>query len=332
MQGDNWTKTMQRWLYPVLLIIVNLSWLTYMTLSNSWHLFQTLWPISLTMVFGSFVAGATAGGGAAVAFPVFTKILQISTADARTFGLMIQSVGMMMATVIIFVRRVPILPQVILWTSLGGVVGQILGTYTMIIPPPFPKLLFTFVATAFGVAWAVARWVFNWRPVTELAVWNGRQRAHFFVLGIIGGIFSANTGAGIDMLVFVVLTLAFSINEKISTPTSVIIMGINSVVGFFLHGVVSNDIGVVWTYWLVAIPIVVLGAPLGAYFASKVSRDHIIALLLFLISLELITTLVLIPFTTISLVVTAVTVLVAICWFSIMLRYRYKQILLRNTV
>ena len=33
------------------------------------------------------------------------------------------------------------------------------------------------------------------------------------------------------MLAFMVLILAFGIDEKISTPTSVIIMGINSVIG-----------------------------------------------------------------------------------------------------
>ena len=91
-----------------------------MTLADRWTLFADLWPISLTMVAGSFVAGATPGGGAAVSLPVFTKILKIPATDAAHFGLMIQAVGMMMASVMILVKRVPVLPKVIIWTTVGG--------------------------------------------------------------------------------------------------------------------------------------------------------------------------------------------------------------------
>ena len=65
--------------------------------------------MSLTMTAGSFVAGATPTGGAAVAFPVFTKVLQIPTNEARTFGLMIQSIGMTSAALFILQKRLTIL-------------------------------------------------------------------------------------------------------------------------------------------------------------------------------------------------------------------------------
>lgn len=51
------------------------------------------WPITLTMVFGSIIAGATSEGGGAVAFPIFTKALAIAPSDAKVFSLAIQSVG-----------------------------------------------------------------------------------------------------------------------------------------------------------------------------------------------------------------------------------------------
>ena len=103
-----------------------------MSVSNSWHLFKDFWPISLTMTLGSIVAGATAEGGAAIAFPVFTKVLHIPAPDARTFGLMIQSVGMTMAAVMIFSLRVHVLKRVILWVLFGGIFGQVIGTYYLI--------------------------------------------------------------------------------------------------------------------------------------------------------------------------------------------------------
>jgi hypothetical protein len=64
-----------------------------------------------------------------------------------------------------------------------------------------------------------------------------------------------------------------------------------------LHGIVSQDIGIVWNYWIVAVPVVAIGAPIGAYFTSKVSRDVLIVFILLLISMEMVTTLLLIPLT-----------------------------------
>ncbi|WP_420643768.1 sulfite exporter TauE/SafE family protein [Candidatus Leptofilum sp.] len=317
----------RKWLYPTLLAIVYTFWFSYMFIANRWELFQEYWPVSLTMTIGSFVAGATAEGGAAVAFPVFTKVLQIPSTDARTFGLMIQAVGMTMAGVMIYAQRVRTLPRVIGWVSLGGIFGQLIGTYLFTIPNPYPKILFTFVATAFGVAMVISRWLIHWEPRSELPNWDNRYRALFLLCGVLGGSFAAQTGSGIDMLTFIVLTLAFGINEKISTPTTVVIMGLNSVVGFFLHGVVSQDIGIAWNYWLVAVPIVILGAPFGAYVASKVNRDGIIKFLLFLIGLELVTTLWLIPFNNLTqIVITATAVAICGALFWLMLNYRKNNV------
>ena len=49
----------------------------------------------------SFVAGSTPHGGGAVAFPVLTKVFGVPAADARTFSLSIQAVGMGTAAVVI---------------------------------------------------------------------------------------------------------------------------------------------------------------------------------------------------------------------------------------
>jgi uncharacterized membrane protein YfcA len=243
---------------------------------------------------------------------------------------MIQAVGMTMAGVMIYAQRVRTLPRVITWVSFGGIFGQIAGTYLFTIPAPYPRILFTFVASAFGVAMFISRWVVKWEPRPSLPTWNTRYRLLFFLVGVFGGSFAAQTGSGIDMLTFIVLTLAFGINEKISTPTTVIIMGLNSIVGFFLHGVISQDIGIAWSYWLVAVPIVVLGAPLGAYVAARVNRDGIIKFLLFLITLELVTTLWLVPFRSVTqVVVTAVAVAAFAIFFVIMLEYRRRVVALQ---
>ena len=314
----------RRFAYPIALAVVLIGWGVYMARSGSWHFFAKDWPVSVTMTLGSFVAGATAEGGAAVAFPVFTKVLHIDAATARTFGLMIQSVGMSMAALIIVVRRVPILPRVILWVSLGGVAGQIIGTNWIAIGSPASKILFTFVATVFGAAVVASRWGFRLPTLERYPGWQRRDRVFFTTIGVVGGVFAANTGSGIDMLTFIVLTLAIGINEKVSTPTTVVIMGLNSVVGFALRGF-AGETGAALGYWLVAIP--VFGAPLGAYAASKVTRDHIIVLLVSLIGLEFVSTLILVPFSPTAKLIAAGAVVTSAVWFMSMLAYRVRHII-----
>jgi len=316
----------RRLTYPTLLALIIICWATYLTWTNKWMLYKDFWPMSLTMLFGSFVAGSTPQGGAAVAFPVFTKVLEIPAEESRTFGLMIQSVGMGMAFVMILVRRIRIMPKVIIIVTLGSFVGTFLGTYYLIMPNPYPRILFTLGAAAFGVALFISRWVLQCPPKKDLPAWSLRYWIIFFFVGILGGIFSAHTGSGVDMLTFIILTLTFGVFEKISTPTTVIIMAVNSFFGFFLHGVVSQDIGIVWDYWIVAVPVAAIGAPVGAYFTSKVSRDVLISFILFLIGLEMITTLLLIPFTGEMITVTAFVIGCCAFLFFGMLYYRQRRI------
>ena len=49
--------------------------------------------MTITMIFGSAIGGATSEGGGAVAFPVMTLALKIPPSIARDFSLMVQSCG-----------------------------------------------------------------------------------------------------------------------------------------------------------------------------------------------------------------------------------------------
>ena len=91
--------------------------------------------------------------------------------------------------------------------------------------------------------------------------------------GFLGGIFSSIAGSGIDICSFACLTLLFRISEKTATPTSVVLMAINTVVGVlyreFAQGGVEPD---AWGFLLVCAPIVCIGAPLGSVLGSFVHR------------------------------------------------------------
>lgn len=129
-------------------------WLSYMFWADKFYLFIDNWFASATMVFGSFIAGATAEGGGAIAFPVFTLLYHIPPAIARNFSLAIQSIGMTSASFIIYKLKIPIEKKVILFVSSGGLIGIILGSIFIapFIPPKPTKLFFVSLWLAFGYA------------------------------------------------------------------------------------------------------------------------------------------------------------------------------------
>ena len=61
-----------------------------------------------------------------------------------------------------------------------------------------------------------------------------------FISGIVGGAFSALAGSGVDICSFSVLCLLFRVSEKVATPTSVVLMAINTCVGFFWRHLMTN--------------------------------------------------------------------------------------------
>ena len=76
--------------------------------------------------------------------------------------------------------------------------------------------------------------------------------------------------SGLDIVSFSYVSMRYHLSEKVATSTSVIIMAINSIAGFILHYFIINDFDQLeFNYWLVCIPVVVFGAPLGAYFINN---------------------------------------------------------------
>ncbi len=271
----------------------------YFTYPDSLNLIEKNWPISLTMVFGSFIAGATSEGGGAVAFPVFTKLLHISPVDARVFSLAIQSVGMIAATFTIIILRVAVAWSVVLWATIGGVFGIIIGALWIapLLAPELIKMLFTAMIVSFAITLALLNWkqrLYN----DHLLMLGWREKWIFVFAGFSGGVMSGLVGNGIDIICFSLMVLLFRLTEKVATPTSVVLMALNSVVGFTLHLFVTGDFTLqVEQYWLAAVPVVVLGAPLGTYCCTRLNNKTIAVVLIVLIVIELISSLILIPLT-----------------------------------
>lgn len=280
----------------IIAIAVWTLWLTILGFEGAFSYVINNWEIDLAMMFASIIAGGTSVGGGAVAFPVFTKLLHISPHDAKVFSLAIQSVGMGAASLAIVLTKVRVEWRVIFWGSLGGFLGIFLGSNFIapFLPPDVIKMSFTMMLASFGIALFVSNKGIRQHHI-NIPSWSFKEGRIFLLAGLLGGIMSSLVGNGIDVFTFSVMVLLFRMSETVATPTSVVLMAINATAGFFIQVFVFNDFSEpVTSYWLAAIPVVVVGAPLGAMLGSMLRRETVTHILLAIIAVEVLTSLLLI--------------------------------------
>lgn len=268
------------WPFYAWLLIFFGSWLLLVTWGNDWSTVIHHWPIALTMAFGSYVAGSTPMGGGTVAFPVLTLLFDMPGTLGRNFGLAIQSIGMVSASIYILSSR-----QKIDWGLLRpALIGTLLGTplgaawVAPFVSDLWVKLIFAVIWASFGIMHLV--------KLKELVAAEGvssRWRSYDWpiglVVGMVGGIASSITGVGIDMLIYATLVLLYRSDLKRAIPTSVILMAFTSVVGISSNALLAKwhpslyaiD-PEVFRHWLAAAPVVSIGAPFGALVVSLIRR------------------------------------------------------------
>lgn len=278
---------------PIALIILIL-WAIYMHTSASWYLFKENWFMTVTMMFGSFIAGASSEGGGAIAYPAMTLLFKIEPDVARNFSFAIQSVGMVMASLWIMISKIKIEKNYLLIAGIGGFFGIIIGSLFIApyVKPDFAKMMFVSFWLSFGIALWVVNFVNNRKSVEKLPILNSFQTIELVMVGLMGGIFSSILGNGLDIVTFSYVVLKYRLSEKIATPTSVILMASNALIGFaistfFLNTMQTEAI----QYWLVSIPVVIFGAPLGAFIITLIRRKTISMILILIILVQFVTAL-----------------------------------------
>lgn len=218
----------------------------------------------------------TSVGGGAVAFPVMTLAFSVAPFIARDFSLMIQACGMSAAAFTIFFMKIQLDWASLILCTAGGIPGLICGLEVMdpLLTPPqkkmgFVSLWFSFAFALFLLNRYAKRKTFSTIPnltVPKIIV--------LIVTGFVGGLCSSFAGSGLDMCAFSVLTLLFRVSEKTATPTSVVLMAGNTVVGFYWRQIMMQGItNEGWEFFLVCVPIVVIGAPLGSLLGSHFHRQ-----------------------------------------------------------
>nr|CDJ81113.1 Protein C15A11.7, isoform a [Haemonchus contortus] len=257
-----------------LVVMQTFWWLT--AIRYSWlSLYRTHWELPAIMLLGSTVAGMTSEGGGAVAFPVMTLGLKLAPSTARDFSLIVQAIGMTCALFVIVFMGVQIEKRAVVFGMMGSVPGFIFGS--LLVDPfftgPQKKMLFVSIWSSF----AVALYLLNaekkrktYYVIPEFKPWKA------FVLsctGFIGGIFTAFTGSGVDICIFSIITLLFRVSEKIATPTTIVLMGLNSIIGVYYRVVWENGVSeLALDYIKITIPVAVTLAPIGSFLGSHFHR------------------------------------------------------------
>lgn len=308
----------------VLPALVTAGWLAWVLLAGHEGRVADHWRAALTMVFGSFIGGSTPLGGGAVAFPVFTKLLDISAPVARSFSLAIQAVGLGAAAVTILLARRPIEGRgVVIGLSaaaVGFVAAQLLAGdgetpfWSPTIPAAYVKVTFTLLLAA--MSYVVLLSLRSQQRGTErVPVWNLRVFCGLCIAGLIGGVVSSMIGTGANLLVFFFLVVLCGLHPRVGVPTAVVTMAGVSMLGLAMLGVADGqlDIGLAATgevvsvggatvdplpgrqfdlfgLWLASIPVVVWGAPLGTWFASVLREDRLVAFVGVMAAVEVVTT------------------------------------------
>ncbi|MGC2619747.1 MAG: sulfite exporter TauE/SafE family protein [Acidobacteriaceae bacterium] len=275
-------------------------WVAWIAIGGrfAWDSLLTNWRVAVTMIFGSLVGGGTSEGGGAVAFPVFTKLLHIPAHQACLFAFAIQSVGMGAASLSILFLGIPIEKRVLLWGGAGGIAGLLVSTYGIepFLPPVLVRIAFTIMVSSLGVALLLLNRKELEHRHLRMEVFGAKEKAMIVAAGMVGGLMSGLAGCGENIVIFMVMVLLFRVSEKVVTPTTVILMTIVTLTGFALHVLALGDFTRAdASYWLAAVPIVSVGAPLGAIICSKMSRRAIVNVLLVLIAAELTSTVLIIP-------------------------------------
>lgn len=269
-------------LYIIFLVIVLISWFFYVQNIDLATLYARRWAAALTMVFGAFIAGSSPEGSAAVAYPVFTLLLKIPPDVTRNFAFAIQSIGMTSASLLILGLKIKVEWRYILFVTLGGTFGLVFGTYYIVplVSPVVAKLFFVSLWLSFGIV----LWLENRKPNRQvfdsIQGFKSSDKRLLVLFGFVGGIISSLFGTGINIFTYCLMTIYYRVSEKVATPSSVIIMTVETLFGVFLHTQVLQDFQPeAFDLWLACVPFVVFFAPLGAFMISKMPRKRIAQIL-----------------------------------------------------
>lgn len=233
--------------------LVTIVWAIYVTASGQWDRVGNQWASAVTMIFGSFVAGSTPQGGGAVAFPVFTKVLEIPAEVARSFSLSIQSIGMGAASLSILINRRTVELRALIIAFPASVVGFFIGYWLLsdygapfgpsVLPGPYVKVGFTLIVAAMAFVTYLGYRVQLIEKLDALPAMTPRLGMVLVACGLFGGVASALVGSGADVALYLGLVVLAGLSPRVGVATSVLLMTLVSFLGLLMFGVLDQHLG-----------------------------------------------------------------------------------------
>ena len=307
--------------------VVTIAWILYMLMADEFGRAIDHWQSTITMIFGSFLAGSSPVGSGGVAFPVFTKALEVPAAVARSFALCIQAVGMTTASATILLARRPIERRAVLAGMPVGVAGFLVALvligdrdtpfWEATVDAAYVKVTFTIVLA--GMACFMFLTLRDADMGTQrITHWTWRVWVGLALAAFLGGALSALIGTGANVLVFLFIVVMARLHPGVGVPTSILIMTGVAIAGLLTLGVFDGqlDVGLdangnvvsvggeavgpldpdrydLFGLWIAAVPVVVWGAPLGTWVVHRLHESRLVKFVGTLAAFEVISTFVL---------------------------------------
>ncbi len=267
-------KPTRIWVFGLWLLCFYAAWLCIVLTGHHGAELRAHWGIALAMALGSYAAGSTPMGGGTVGFPVLVLLFDQPATLGRDFSFAVQSIGMTSASIYILCRRQALEWVILRWAMVGSLLGTPLGIF--LIAPHVPALA---IKILFAITWA-SFGVLHLRRTREICSNIGETPAAHrfdrnvgFTIGLAAGALVASiTGVGIDMILYAVMVLLMRVDLKVAIPSSVLIMAFTSLIGMATKLLFTGVQPGVYENWLAAAPVVVLGAPFGAFIVAKIGR------------------------------------------------------------
>ena len=137
------------------------------------------------------------------------------------------------ASFTIFWMQITIEWHSIFYCSIGAVFGMIFGLEVLdsLLDEPTKKLGFVCIWFSFAFALYLLNRQHDRKTFDSIPNFGHWQGLVLILTGFTGGTFSAIAGSGVDICSFSILSLLYRVSEKVSTPTSVVLMAINASFG-----------------------------------------------------------------------------------------------------
>lgn len=197
------------------------------------------------------------------------------------------------------------------------------------LPGPYVKVTFTLVVAAMAavVFMGYRRQILERR--TELPRLSRPLVTTLVFAGLVGGVASALVGSGADVFLYLVLVVLAALSPRVGVPSSVVVMAGVSVVGLVVLGLADGQLMTqlgangdvvsvggqsvtesagqavygsgeglpagqfdLFGLWIAAVPVVAVGAPLGAFAAARLRDRQLVVFVALLAAAEVLTTLV----------------------------------------